>query len=130
MEKARLLHKASMSYLQTSLPVNFYGLPDGKVYLLYSRFYSIRFEKPGLEFVFAKHQEFSYDYKYNQLYLISSKKKLPVLNETVDKPEPKIKILKVYRSFNSYGEALEHLNTIAATMIKKKKDSKRIKVLD
>lgn len=111
---ARLIYKTNMSYLQTSQPVNFYGLPDGNVYLIYSRFYKINFERSGQEFVFAKHEEFVYDYDFDKLYLNpESKNYFPVYPEMVDKPEPKIRIFKVYRSFNSYGEAQHHLNHLA-----------------
>jgi len=123
--KARLIHKTNMSYLQTSLPVNFYGLPDGKVYLVYSRFYEIDFNRSGLEFVLATHEEFSYDYDSGDLYLSNDGKSLlPVFPEMVDKPDPVIKIFKVYRNFNSYGDAQLHLNELAKDLIKKK--SRRI----
>ena len=112
--KARLIHKTNMSYLPTSLPVNFYGLPDGNIYLVYSRFYEVDFNRSGQEFVFAVHEEFSYDFDSDKLYLQSGNEKLfPVFPEMVDKPEPKIKIFKVYRNFKSYSEAQKHLNSIA-----------------
>lgn len=117
---AKLIYHTSMSYLQTSQPVNFYGLPDGKVYLVYSRFYKINFERSGLEFVFATHEEFLFDYNSGKLYLLAGSEKLhPVYPEMVDKPDPKIRIIKVYRSFYSYGEAQQHLNLLADEMDEK-----------
>ena len=117
--KARLIHKTNMSYLQTSLPVTFYGLPDGKVYLVYSRFYEIDYKQSGQEFVFATHDEFSYDYNTGELYLeVNSEKLFPVFPEMVDKPEPKIRIFKVYRNLKSYGEAQRHMNKMAEEILK------------
>lgn len=113
--KARLIHKTYMTYLPTTLPVNFYGLPDGKVYIIYSRFYEINFDSSGLEFVFAVHEEFLFDYK-NEKLLSANLPQQPLIAEMVDKPEPRIKILKVYRSFNSYGQAQNFLDEMAYKM--------------
>ena len=116
---AKLIHKTYMSYLPTAFPAHFYGMPNGKVYLIYSRFYDIKFGESGLEFVFAVHKEFSYDYEKEKI--ISSdktRKKSLIFAESVDKPDPKINILKINRSLNSYGEALTLLNKEAQKMKK------------
>ena len=110
----RLIHKTYMSYFPTSLPVSFYGLPDGKVYIIYSRFYEVDFDHSGLEFVFAVHEEFSFNFRASRLFILENSKKLfPVLSEMVDKPEPNFKIIKVLRNLNSYNEAESILNNIA-----------------
>ncbi len=108
---AKLIHKTYKSYLPTAFPAHFYGMPNGKVYLIYSRFYNIKFGKSGLEFVFAIHKEFSYDYKKEKI-LPSGKiiKNTPIFAESIDKPDPKIHIFKICRGINSYSEALTVLN--------------------
>jgi len=108
---AKLIHKSHITYLPTNFPVQFYGLPDGKVYILFARLYEIKFQRSGLEFVTAEHLEFSYNYKEEKLIshgILDSKKS--VYSELVDKPNPKIKILKVNREFNSFAEAFVQLN--------------------
>lgn len=112
---ARLIHKTYLTYLPTTLPVNFYGLPDGKVYIIYSRFYEINFDTSGLEFVFAVHEEFLFDYQNEKLFSVAPLGK-PINAVLVDKPEQKIKILKVYRNVNSYSQAQKILNEIAFKM--------------
>lgn len=114
---ARVIYKTYNSYLPTKLPVSFYGLPNGKVYVIYSRFYEKNIEETRLEFVFAQHEEFYYDYEGRQLILLENNNKLfPVVAEMIDKPEPKIKIKKVSRNLKTYSEALSVLNAIAAKM--------------
>lgn len=109
--KARLILGTPASYLATCLPVNFYGLADGKVCLIYSRFCDYNSNKSGLEFVFAIHEEFFYDYERNLLFTVDSEgEKRLISHELVDKPEPKIKIIKVARNLNSFGEAQKILN--------------------
>jgi hypothetical protein len=74
--------------------------------IVYSRSYEKYFDRSALEFVFALHEEFLYDYENHKLRLKEDMKEsifLPL--EMVDKPDPNIKILKVYRSINSYSQA-------------------------
>ncbi|NOR75171.1 MAG: hypothetical protein GQ525_08420 [Draconibacterium sp.] len=108
---AKLIHKTHTTYLPTAFPAHYYGMPDGKIYLIYSRFYEIKFGESGLEFVFAVHKEFSYDYE-TEIIIPSIKigRRVPVFAENVDIPDPKINIIKIIRSLNSYGEALALLN--------------------
>lgn len=116
---ARLIHKSNMTYLPTKMPVQFYGLPDGKVYLIYARFFRVGFEKSGLEFVIAEHEEFFYEYEHEQLiYFDSAMNKARVYHEMVDKPAPKIRIIKVFRSIRSFAEAYDHLNKKAEKILK------------
>ena len=124
---AKLIHKSFVTYLPTNFPVQFYGLPDGKVYIIYARFYEIKFQRSGLEFVLAEHQEYSYNYEEDKLVTFGNKDaKKPVYSELVYKPNPKIKILKVNREFNSFGEAFAQLNKKAKTQLEKKPDDIQI----
>jgi len=118
---AKLIHKTHFTYLPTNFPVHYYGLPDGKVYVLYARFYEIKFHRSGLEFVLAEHLEFSYNYSEEKLSLNGNQDaKRPVYPELVDKPNPKIKIIKVNREFNSFAEAIVQLNRKAKVQLNKK----------
>lgn len=108
---AKLIHKTYASYLPTAFPAHYYGMPNGKIYVVFSRFYEIKFGGSGLEFVFAIHKEFKFDYEKE---IIIPKKKIriktPVFAEWLDKPDLKINVVKVCRDLNSYGEAINLLN--------------------
>jgi hypothetical protein len=124
---AKLIHKTHITYLPTNFPAQFYGLPDGKVYILFSRLYEIKFQRSGIEFVTAEHLEFSYNYAEEKLILhgnMDSKK--PVYQEQVDKQNPKFKILKVNREINSLAEAFVLLNKKAKTQLAKKPEEIQI----
>lgn len=116
---AKLIHKTDMTYLPTAFPAHYYGMPDGKVYLIFSRFYRVNYGEPGngIEFVFAEHNEFFYDYQNEKILSKNSLNQAPVWEENVDKPYPKISIIKVDRNLNSYGEALVVLNHDAQQMM-------------
>ena len=105
---AKLIHQSNMTYIPTNLPVRFYGLPNGKVYLLYARFFLARSEKTDIEFVLAEHEEFDFDYEKDVL-LPKSTTRYPVYREMVDKPNPLFRIIQVNREVRSYDEAAEHL---------------------
>lgn len=114
---AKLIYRATASYLPIAFPVLYYGMPNGRIYVVYSRFYEIQYEGSGLEFVFAVHKEFKYDYEKE--VIIPRKKfslKTPFFTELVDKPNAKINIVKICRDLNSYGEAVNLLNREATDM--------------
>lgn len=115
---AKLIHRTYASYLPTAFPAHYYGMPNGKIYVIYSRFYEIRFSGSGLEFVFAEHKEFKYDYE-NEIVMPRKKFNIrtPVFAEQVDKPDLKINIVKICRGLNSYGEAFNLLNSEAQEII-------------
>lgn len=122
----KLIYKTQSSNLPTSLPVYFYGLPDGKVYLIYSRFYEVNFNKTDLEFVLAVHKEFTFDFEKEELHSVVLNDIIsPELYKIVDKTDSKIKILKVYRNLNSYSDAKAKLYKRAL-----KKSRKAGKVLE
>lgn len=108
---SKLIHKSSITFLPTHYPVHFYGLPDGKVYLCFARFYKAGFNNTDLEFVFARHNDF--EYNYNQEVIIPrSEFRAPVYNEMVDNPDPNITILEVRRDIQSYTEAIKHIDRL------------------
>jgi len=112
---AKLIHNASVSYLPTKFPVHYYGLPDGKVYLIFARFYKSGTGKTGVEYVFAEHREFLYDYDNSKLVSVNEdNKNTELYNESIDKPNPKIKIQKIYKRINSFAEARKKLNEDAS----------------
>jgi len=115
--RAKLIHKTHTSYLSTPFPVHFYGMPNGKIYIVYSRFYEVDYGKTGLEFIFAVHKEFYYDYEKDELNAVHNDFfRNPIYSEMIDKPEPKIRTVKIYRDLNSYGEAQALLNQKAIKM--------------
>ena len=124
---AKLIHKSFVTYLPTNFPVQFYGLPDGKVYIIYARFFEIKYQRSGLEFILAEHLEFSYNHAEEELTSTRNQdSKKPVYSELVDKPNPKIKIIKVNREFNSFAEAFNELNKKAKTQFQKKPEDIQI----
>lgn len=98
-----------MTFLPTHYPVHFYGLPDGKVYLFFARFYEMGYNKTDMEYVFAQHNDFCYDYD-NEVLIPKTEFRAPVYNEMVDNPDPDITVLEVRRDIQSYAKAVEYIS--------------------
>lgn len=109
---AKLIHKSYMSFLRTMRPVHFYGLPDNKVYLFYERAYCTENEKIGIDFVFAVHQDFSFNYSLGEI-VPKEDFRAPVYNEMVDNPDPNVEIIEVRNDVKTYKQALAYLNQVA-----------------
>jgi hypothetical protein len=92
------LAKGDEHYFPTPYPAYYYGMPDNKVYVIYSIHYEIPNGKVGSEFVIAELEEFSYNYeketllayKDNDLWSLTMK-------EAVCGWTQKMKIIKTYK---------------------------------
>ena len=114
---AKLIHRTYASYLPTAFPAHYYGMPNGKIFLVFSRFYEAAFGKSGLEFVFAEHKEFTYDYKNDAIVSTSDQmQQTQVFAEQVDYPCAKFNVFTINRDLNSYGEAQVFINQQAGKM--------------
>ena len=114
---AKLIHRTYASYLPTAFPAHYYGMPNGKIFLVFSRFHEAAIGKSGLEFVFAEHKEFVYDYKNDTIVSTSKQlKQTPVFAEQVDYPQAKFNVFTINRDLNSYGEAQILINQQAGKM--------------
>ena len=117
---AKLIFKTQRSNLPTDLPAYFYGMPNGKVYVVYSRFYEVNFEKSALEFVVAIQKEFTFDFENETLFSVVLNEVVPpAYYKLIDSTEPQIKIKKVYRNLQSYNDVFLKLNKKAEKMQKK-----------
>ena len=117
-QKAKLIHRTYASYLPTSFPAHYYGMPNGKIFLVFSRFYEADYGDSGLEFVFAEHKEFYYNYENETIIPAGQNShQSNVFAEQVDAPSIKINIFNVTREINSYGEAQIFLNQQAGAMM-------------
>jgi hypothetical protein len=89
-------------FFPTPYPAYYYGMPDNKVYVIYSNHYEIQSGKVGSEFIIAELEEFTYDfeketllaYKDNDLWSLTMK-------EAVCGWTQKMKIVKTYKMDDS-----------------------------
>ena len=115
---AKLIHRTNVSYLPTLFPVHYYGMPNGKIFIILSRYYEIKFGGSGLEFIFALHKDFSFDYENERImqYQKKHRNSKMIFPELLDNPDMNIVIVKVTRNVSSYGQALNVLHKMAGEM--------------
>lgn len=115
--KTRLICKSNLTYFSTDMPVYFYGMPNGKIYCFYARFSEIHLNHSVLEFVFALHEDFTYDYESGKIIAYGFKETpLSDYAEIVNSPDQRIRIVNVYGFLESYSDAHAFLNTKAQIM--------------
>lgn len=114
---AKLIYQTHATYLPTAFSAQYYGMPNGKIYLVFSRYYNVAFEKSGLEFVFAEHQDYYFDYECETILALNkTQRKTTIFAEHMDTPRSKFNIFSTSRELRSYGEALAFLNCQASKM--------------
>ncbi|WP_297097437.1 hypothetical protein [uncultured Draconibacterium sp.] len=114
---AKIIHKTPASYLPTAFPAHYYGMPNGRIYIVFSRFYDLAIGQSGIEFVFAEHGDFSYNYETGEIIPAqNAPRRLQVFSEEVDHPNLKINIFTTNRNLQSYGQAHAFLNAEALRM--------------
>lgn len=117
---AKLLYKSNTSLIHTSLPVYYFGMPNGKVYILYARFYEVKFEKSDLEYVIAVHKDFIFDVqqqKVTSLHQVKNSNLSP--GQLFDQAEPNYKIKDVKRNIETFKEAIAIINKKAEKMVRR-----------
>ena len=84
---------------------------------MFSRFYDWAIGQSGIEFVFAEHVDYSYNYETGEIIPVQNvPRKLKVFSEEVDHPDLKINIFSTKRNLQSYGQAQAFLNDEAMRM--------------
>jgi hypothetical protein len=115
--KTRLLCKSHLTYFSTDMPVYFYGMPNGRIYCFYARFSEVRLNHSIPEFVFAVHEDFTYNYESGKIIAFGFKETpLSDYTEIVNGPEQRVRIMNVYQFLESYADAQLFLNTKAQIM--------------
>lgn len=89
----------------------YYGMPDGNVYIIYCHSYKTTSGKSKVKFIIARLKEFSYEYENETLYEMCNGERKPTLQfMVVDKCNQKIEVIKISKTARSYIEAEALLN--------------------
>ena len=109
--KAKLIYKSYMSYFHTFLPVYFYGMPNGKVYCMYARYSESNADFSEIEFVFAEHEDFIFNYQTEEIFYHGAKEiSAQSFKKMVDQPDQRVNIIETTNEIESYADAQFFLN--------------------
>lgn len=108
---ARLVYKSNNTCFHTILPVYFYGMPSGKMIVLYSREKDDFQLKRPVEWVLAEHLDFKIDYDMDAIVDLQNREiKFDEFMEFTDKLEQHVKHLQTFGNFTTSTDAQQYLN--------------------
>jgi|GEM_PF-2339900 len=114
--KAKLIYKATCTHLPTAFPAYYFGMPDSKVYIVYSKYYDTPQGKTkiGYDIAVIGKEEISYDYENEKLFLHNNSAPEMVIINYLIGYHKQIRILKTARS---QEQPLTHIT--AASLLSK-----------
>lgn len=125
--KARLIYKSVNTCFQTFLPVYFYGMTDGNMIILFTRYKSNDPRNTKQEWVLALHLDFSYDYESDTIFTNGLQKiGIEEFMELADDLEQRVKTIRTFGDFSSNAEAQKYFNVNASQMLNNLKPSKEV----
>lgn len=122
-ELSKLISKSNMTYLPTSLPVYFYGMPDNRIYLIYSGTFDLNLVR-DFEYVFGYFEDINYEYLTGKIYYLNCL--LPNnsdFTDLINRPQIRYKIIGSCRNIESMRDAvkvMESLSTQPVSTLKMK----------
>lgn len=120
--KSKLIYRSENTCFQTLLPVYFYGMPDGKMLVLYTRFKSENPLDTTQEWIVAQHLDYSYNFGSGRIYTMTGQEvNFEEFMDLADNLEQRIRPLEWFGSFYTNHEAQVYFNEYKDFMLNKSK---------
>jgi hypothetical protein len=108
---ARLIYKSVNTCFHTTLPVYFYGLPNGSILVLYASCKNGFPDDTSLKWILAEHLDFSYDFATGIILTAGSREiEICEFMELADNLEQRIITKATYGNFANNSEAMHFLS--------------------
>ena len=116
--KSKLIYKSVSTCFQTYLPVYFYGLSDGRMMVLFTRFKTDDPRDTIQEWVMALHYDFTYEFESGTI-LTNALEEIGIeeFMDLTDNCEQRVKTIKTFGEFMSNAEAQKYINTYSVQML-------------
>jgi len=120
--KAQLVYKSVNTCFQTTLPVYFYGMPNGKMLVLFASCKNDFPDETALKWTLAEHLDFWYDVETDCVFTTGSREiGIEEFMELVDNLEQRIKTIATFGNFSTKTEAQQYLNVNLYNMLSSQK---------
>jgi hypothetical protein len=106
--KPKLIYKATCTHLPTAFPAYYFGMPDGRVYIVYSKYYETVQGKTkiGYDIAALGKEEIYYDYEKEKLFMNNnSGPELLIINHLIGYH----KHIKILKTSKSHEQPLNHI---------------------
>lgn len=115
---ARLVYKSNNTCFHTFLPVYFYGLPSGKMVVLFTREKENLQLNKSVEWVLAEHLDFKFDYELDAIVDTQNRElDFEEFMEYTDKLEQHVKHLRTFGNFSTTTDAQQYFNANISQML-------------
>jgi hypothetical protein len=116
--QARLIYKSHFTCFQTSLPVYFYGMTNGKVVILLASNKTDFAYDTSVKWILAEHIDFQYDFESRKIFTADDDE--ISINEFMlfaDNLEQRINVLATFGNFSSNDDAQKYFNLNVLNML-------------
>ena len=116
--QSRLIYKSQYTCFQTSLPVYFYGLSNGKVVVLFASNKTDFAYDTTIKWIVAEHFDFVYDFETNEIFTSGDEKiSLEEFTLFADNLEQRIKVNAIFGNFSTSADAQKYFNQNVFNML-------------
>ena len=123
--QARLIYKSQYTCFQTSLPVYFYGLSNGKVVVLFASSKTDFAYDTAVKWIMAEHFDFMYDFENNKIFTTDNDEiGIDEFMLFADNLEQRIRILATFGNFSNKTEAQQYFNINSYYMLSNQNQEK------
>lgn len=120
--KAHLIYKSVNTCFHTNLPVYFYGLPNGKIVVLYASCKNDFPDDTCLKWILAEHLDFSYDFATGAILTAGPRIiEIDEFMELADNLEQRIITKATYGNFTNNTEAMQFLTVTLHNLLNSQK---------
>lgn len=116
--KAHLIYESVNTCFDTTLPVYFYGMPNGKMVVLFSQNNNVFPFDTSVKWILAEHCDFSYNFEMGKIFLNDPQEVgMDEFIELADNLEQRTKKIATFGNFSSNSEAMNYLYINAIDML-------------
>ena len=116
--QAHLIYKSEFTCFPTKIPVFFYGLPNGKVLVLFAQNNTEYAYDSTLKWHVCEHSDFSYVCETGQILTEGSQEvDIDEFMNLVDNLEQRIIVLATFGNFSTPMEAMKYFNNNVENML-------------
>ena len=120
--QSKLIYQSDNTCFQTFLPVYFYGMPDGKMLVVFTRFKNENPLDIMQEWIVAQHLDYYFDFSADKIFT-SGNQEVDIIEfmDLADNLEQRVRPLEWFGSFYTNHEAQNYFNRNKDQMLYKTK---------
>lgn len=117
---SKLIYQSDNTCFQTFLPVYFFGMPDGKMLVVFTRFKNDNPQDMMQEWIVAQHLDYQYNFSTDKIFTSENQEiDITEFMDLADNLEQRVRPLEWFGSFCTNNEAQNYFNQNKDLMLTK-----------